>query len=419
MRESPWPRIGARNLGRNRQRTLLTALGLAVGYLACVFLIGWTAGLQAQMVENATSLVGGRIEINDAAFRSEQSLYDTIGGRGGVDVAALLRAVEADEAVAAAAPRVYAGGLVSSGDSTVSGSLVGVDPEREAAVTRFLDPLVAGALPAAGANELVIGEALGRRLGIGLGDELTLVGSAADGSLAADLYTVAGIFRTGLLEFDASTAVMSLGDLQTLMVLDPARIHEIAVATVDPWVAEATAARLAGALDAGPRPLAVTPWTTLNPAVVDYVALGDGISWVITAIVFAIVLFGVANTMLMATFERRREFAVMLALGATPEAVVGTVLSEALAVAVLSLAPAAAVALPIMTWLRDAPPSLAWISGEVMLMGALVAPDLRVEYDASTWIRPAAALMATALAGALYPAVRAAATPPADTLSGL
>ena len=98
-------------------------------------------------------------------------------------------------------------------------------------------------------------------------------------------------------------------------------------------------------------------------------------------------------------------------------------LSEALAVADLSLAPAAAVALPIMTWLRDAPPSLAWISGEVMLTGALVAPDLRVEYDTSTWFRPAAALMATALAGGLYlglyPAVRAAATPPADTLSGL
>ena len=371
------------------------------------------------MVENATSLVDGRIEINDAAFRSEQSLYDTIGGREGVDVAALLRAVDADAAVVAAAPRVYAGSLVSRGDSTVSGSLVGIDPEREVAVTRFLDPLVDGALPVEGGNELVIGEALGRRLDTGVGDELTLVGLAADGSLAADLYTVAGIFRTGLLEFDASTAVMPLGDLQTLMVLDPARIHEIAVATVDPWAAEATAVRLAGVLDAGSRPLSVTPWTTLNPAIVDYVALADGMSWVITAIVFSIVLFGVANTMLMATCERRREFAVMLALGATPGAVVRTVLFEALALAAVSLVFAAAVTFPLMLWWRAAPPSLAFVSGEVMLMGALMAPELRVEYDASTWVRPAAALMATALAGALYPAARAARIPPADTFSGL
>ena len=418
MIESPWPRIGGRNLGRQRQRTLLTVLGLAVGYFACVFLIGWTAGIQSQMVENATALVNGQIEISDAEFRAEQSLYDTIGGRGGADVEALLRAVAADEAVVAAAPRVYAGSLVSSGESTVSGSLIGVDVAREVALTRFLDTLVDGALPVADRNELVVGEALGRRLEVGVGDELTLVGSGADGSLAADLYTVTGIFRTGLLDIDASTAVMPLGDLQTFMVLDPGRVHEIAVATVDPWVAEATAARLSGVMDASPRPLAVTPWTVLNPAIVDYVALGESISWVITAIVFSIVLFGVANTMLMATFERRREFAVMLALGATPRAVVMTVFFEALAVGVLSLALAATVTFPLMAWWRSAPPSLAFIAGEVTLMGALVAPDLRVEYDVTTWVWTAVALIVTALAGAVYPAARAARIPPADTLSG-
>ena len=419
MIESPWPRIGWRNLGRHRKRTVLTALGLAVGYFACVFIVGWTAGIQAQMVENATSLVSGQIEINDAEYRPERSLYDTIGGREGADVEALLAAIDADEAVVAAAPRVRSGGLISSGEATTAGSLLGVDPDREVALTRYLDELSAGELPVAGRNELLVGEEMARQLDAGVGDELVLVGSGADGSTAADLFTVSGVFRTGLLEFDASTAVLPIADLQAFIVLDPGRIHEIAVATVDPWVAAETAARLAAALDAGDRPLAVLPWTELNPAMVEYVALGESMHWVILLVVFSIALFGVANTMLMATFERRREFAVMLALGATPWAVVRAVLFEALAIGVISLALASAFTFPLMAWWRNAPPSLSLFFDDVTIMGALLVPNLRVEYDPPLWGWTAAALIATALLAALWPAARAARVPPADTLSGL
>ena len=419
MRERPWPRIGWRNLGRNPRRTVLTALGLAVGFFAVVFMIGWMRGIAAELVENATSLVSGQIEIHDAEYRPDRSMYDTLGGREGVDVEAMLRTIDADEAVVAAAPRVYAGGLVSSGEATSAGTFMGVDPEREVALTRFLNPLVAGRLPEPGRNELLIGDEMGRQIAAGLGDELVLVGAAADGSMANDLFTVAGIFRTGLVEFDARTAVLAIGDLQALIYLDPDRIHEIAVATADPAAADEAAARLAGALEAGSREIEVASWTVLNPVLVDYVGLAESVYWIFIVIIFAIASFGIANTMLMATFERRREFAVMLALGATPRAIMGTVLSEALAVGVLSLAIGSAVTFPLMVWWATAPPSLAWLFGSVTLQGALLEPSLRVGYDLPGWTLSAFALLLTAVLAALYPAAKAARVPPADTLSGL
>ncbi len=419
MRERPWPRIGWRNLGRNPRRTLLTALGLAVGFFAVVFMIGWMRGITAELVENATSLVSGQIEIHHAEYRPDRSMYDTLGGREGVDVEAMLRTIDADEAVVAAAPRVYAGGLVSSGEATSAGTFMGVDPEREVALTRFLDPLVAGRLPEPGRNELLIGDEMGRQIAAGLGDELVLVGAAADGSMANDLFTVAGIFRTGLVEFDARTAVLALGDLQALIYLDPDRIHEIAVATADPAAADEAAARLAEAIDADGREIEVASWTVLNPVLVDYVGLAESMYWIFIVIIFAIASFGIANTMLMATFERRREFAVMLALGATPRAIMGTVLSEALAVGVLSLAIGSAVTFPLMVWWATAPPSLAWLFGSVTLQGALLEPSLRVGYDLPGWTLSAFALLLTAVLAALYPAAKAARVPPADTLSGL
>ena len=418
MSDTPWPRIGWRNLGRYPKRTVLTALGLASGYFAVVFMVGWSEGITTEMVENATSLIGGQIEMYDAEYRPERSIYDTIGGREGTDIAALLRAVDGDTAVVAAAPRVYAGGLVSTGVATSPGMLMGVDIQREPRLSRFLDALPAGRLPRAGRNELLIGEVMAEQIAADLGDELVVVAPAADGSLASDLFTLVGLYRTGLVEFDGLFTVMAMGDLQSLVVLGPGRIHEIAVATADPWAAEATATRLDGSI-AADGAIEIVPWTTLRPEMVEYVALAGSFYWIVLLVVYGIAIFGVANTMLMATFERRREFAVMLVLGATPLAIVATVLFEALAVGVLSLGIGAGITLPIMVWWHNAPPDLSWLDGDLTIMGALLQPSLRVEYNVSMWITAAVLLILTALLAALYPALRASRVPPADTLSGL
>jgi len=419
MGENPWLRIGWRNLGRHRKRTVLTALGLAVGYFAVVFMVGWSEGLMAEMVENATGLVSGQIEIHDAEYRPERSLYDTIGGRDGTDFAHLLAGIAADPGVVAATPRVYAGGLVSSGESTSAAMLMGIDPARERTVSRFLDELVDGRMPESGRNELAIGTEMARQLGVGVGDDVVVVAPGADGSMGNDLYVVAGVFRTGMVELDASNAVLPLVDLQTLITLDPGRIHEIAVTTQDPGVADDTAGRLIAALAPNDLALEVASWTELNPVLVEFVALIDSFYVVIIFIVFGVAIFGVANTMLMATYERRREIAVMLALGATPRAVVMTVLYEATAMGLVSLVFAVGVTLPLMTWWHNAPPDLSSLYGDLTMQGVLIRPMLRVEWNLAIWIWGGVALVATALLAALYPAAMAARAKPADTLSGL
>ena len=419
MTENPWPRIGWRNLGRHRKRTVLTALGLAVGYFAVVFTIGWGEGLMAEMVENATGLVSGQIEIHDVEYRPERSLYNTIGGRDGADVVQLLDGITAEAGVVAAAPRVYAGGLVSSGESTSAGMLMGIDPERERSVSRFLDELVDGRVPQPGRNELAIGTEMARQLAVSVGDDVVVVAPGADGSTGNDLYAVAGIFRTGMVELDASNAVLPLTDLQTLITLDPSRIHEIAVATEDPWIADDAAGRLVAALTPADLGVAVAPWTELNPVIVEFVALMDAFYFIIYFIVFGIAIFGVANTMLMATYERRREIAVMLALGARPLSVVKTVLYEAAAMGLVALALGLVVSLPLMFWWNTAPPDLRGLYGDLTMQGVLIRPVLRVEWNLGSWVGGGIALVVTALLAALYPAARAARVPPADTLSGL
>jgi len=414
-----WGRIGWRNLGRNRRRSLVTAVGLGAGYFAVVFLTGWADGITAELVENATGLVSGQIEIHSAEYRPDRSLYETIGGRDGADVDAILATVDRDPAVTAAAPRVYAGGLISSGEATVAGMLMGIDTGRELALSRFLDELSAGALPVPGRNEIVIGTEMARQLEAGVGDEVVVVTQGADGSMGNDLFSIAGVFRTGLNELDTAFAVMPIADLQRLAALDPGRIHEISIATADASMAPETAGRLATALAPAGLDLEVAPWTELRPELAEYVALAQTFYGVVFVVVFVVALFGVANTMLMATFERRREFAVLLALGTTPVKVVLVVIAEAVALGLLSLAVGAAVTFPLMAWWHAAPPDLGWLYGELTMFGALLRPTLRVEMTPAIWIWGAVALLVTAVVAALYPAAKSARIPPADILSGL
>jgi ABC-type lipoprotein release transport system permease subunit len=419
MASGPWWRIGWRNLGRNRRRTLITAAGPAFGYLAVVVLIGLMDGLTAEMIESGTGVLSGQLQVHDFEYRPERKIYDTIGGRAGADVDRLVREIAADPVIEAAAPRVFAGGLVSSGESTVAGILMGVDPELEAGVSRLMHGMVRGRTPATGTNEILIGTEMARQLEVDVGDEVILVAPAADGSMGNDLYTVSGVYQSGMAELDASYAVLPIASLQILVALDPGRIHEIAASVTDPWLAPEAADRLADRLAPLGLDIEVASWTELRPEMLDYAQLADGWRFVVIFIVFAIAIFGVANTMLMATYERRRELAVMLALGTTPFSIVRSVLSEALALGILSLAFGAAITFPVMFWFHNAPPDLSWLYGDYTIFGALIRPRLRVEYHFAMALWTGVALLITALLASLYPAARAARVPPADTLSGL
>lgn len=414
-----WWLIGWRNLGRNPRRTFITALGLAAGYFAVIFMVGFADGLKVEMIDNGTGLMTGQIQIHSPRYRPDFSLYETIGGRAGADFQAVIRTVVRDPAVVAAAPRVYGAGLLSSGQSTRGGMLMGIDLDREPRVSRLMNSLWQGRAPAPAANELMIGTEMACRLELQVGDEVILVAPAADGSMGNDIFRVCGLYRTGMADLDGAFALIPIRSLQRLLALEPERVHEIALSTADPWLAPEAGRRLAVGLAPLGVELEVLDWTGLRPEMLEYALLMDSWYSIVVLIVFSIVLFGVANTMLMSTYERRREFSVMLALGARPHQILLTVVSEATALGWISLVLGVAVTFPLIAWWHHSPIDLSWIYGDLTMLGALIRPVLRVEYNLPVSLWTGLALLLTAVTAGLYPAARAAWLPPADTLSGL
>lgn len=417
MKGASW-RIGWRNLGRNRRRTLITTLGLALGYLSVVLMSGLSRGLVSEMIDNGTGMVTGQLQVFAEDYLPDRGIYETIGGREGVDVEALVAEVAADPNISAATPRVYAGGLVSTGQATAAGVILGVDPEREIHVSRLLSHIDEGRGPTPGQYEVVIGREMARQLDAGPGDEVVVVAPGADGSLGNDLFIVSGIFTTTVTELDLGYAVVPIEVLQELVSLPPGRIHEIAARVDDPWAADDAAAGVRSAIGSAGPATVVLPWTEFRPEMVEYAHLMSSMEWMLIVFVFGMAIWGVANTMLMSSFERRREFAVLLAIGGGPGFIVRSVLIEAVVLGALALAVGLAVTLPILAWWKAAPPDMSWVYGGFTMAGGLMRPILRVEWPTSMMLITAGAMFVTALAAALYPAYRSSRVPPADTLAG-
>ena len=410
-----WWRIAWRNLWRNRRRTILTASALSFGFVASVLMIGYMDGIVEELVSNGTRVATGQVQIQAEDYKPERSIHATMGGREGLDVAALLAAVEAQDGILGAAPRLYGGGLVSSGDETVGAVLMGVDAGREAAVSRFGSGLVAGAMP--GPGEILLGRSMAETVEAEVGDEVVLVAPAADGSTGNDLFAVSGIFSVGVGAYDDSYALLEMVSLAELMAMDPGRIHEVAVSVERIREPDIPAARIAEAAAAVAPGLRTEAWSAFLGQlyfIVNYVA---AFNYVVAVMIFGMASFGVANAMLIATFERRREFAVARSLGTSGGGIGRIVLFEGVLLGLVSLAAGMALAVPLMVYIHNNPIDLSRFVGTYSFVGSAVRPMLTVEYSVWGPLVSAAALVGTGIVSALLPAWRAVRVPPADALA--
>ncbi len=406
-----------RNLWRNRRRTFITMAAIAFGYAMLLFVACLMAGLRWQMIQNGTCLVMSQIQIHAPAYYPNRSLQKTLGGRKGTDVSALLASISADRRVSAVAPRVYGYALLSAAHRSAGVELMGVVPDLEPKITTLNTQIAKGTyLTARLPKGVVIGDKLASTIGIELNSEIVLLTQAADGSMGNDVYIVVGILHTGLDSVDRGLVLMSLSSLQDLLHLAPARIHEVGIklnhinAATD--VAAALEVQLGKTL-----PVRVMAWPELAPELANYVQFNKGVTVVLFFIFFLVAVIGVMNTMLMAVFERTREFGMLMAVGMRPSQVIRLILTEAAGLGVASLVVGAALGVPLLWYLQVHGLDLGGATGEVVSVAGVVVGHLWYgRQDFPAYSEAAVGLAATALVSALYPAWRAAQLRPTEAM---
>ncbi len=261
------------------------------------------------MINVATTVYHGHMQVQREGYLEDPSIRKVIH-----DASEVRAAVQAVPGVVAVSTRGQAFALASSEERTFGVQVVGVVPEEERQVSSLPSNVRIGTyLGSHEGYEAVIGAPLARNLRVELGDEVTLLGQGQDGSLAASVVTVVGIFESGAREVDSGMIHIPYKTFTEIFSM-PEAAHSLVLKLEDLDDDRAVQTRLIRALPSDQK-LRALRWDELMPGMKQSIELDMVSGWFFYFGLILVVVFSILNTFLMSVLERTREFGVMLAIG--------------------------------------------------------------------------------------------------------
>jgi len=393
-----------RNLWRHSRRTVVTVAAMSLALFVLILYSGLIEGYLQNMEGNILDLEVGDVQAHAGDYLNRPSIYTRID-----EPESLLDTLEGQGYRATA--RLLGGGLVAAGDSSAGASFRGIDVERDAGVSQiYLHVNDGDWLDPAEPKGVVIGRRLAQTLDVETGDELVLLGQAADGSTANDLFEVRGVLmgvgdatdRSGIfLTAEAFREFFALSDGAHQIILR--RQGEQALDDV------AMAVRSAGG------ELDVKTWRELMPTMASMLDSTRGLIQIVFYVVYVVIAILVLNAMLMAVFERIREFGVLKAIGVSPATVLKIILVEAGLQTGIAILIGVALSIPGLWYLTNVGIDMGAMGG-ISLMGVAFNQIWYAIVTPYTFWAPVAALVVMVSLAVSYPAFKAARLGPLEAM---
>jgi putative ABC transport system permease protein len=326
-------KIALRNIFRNRRRTFLTGLSIAVAVMIVIYLWSLIMGVIEDMTDNFIKSSTGHVRILNREYLRREAMLPLEANVA--DYQALEQIIKADKDVTVQTGRIKFGVLLNyqGGNKPIMG--IGIDPSKEEKVFGLSQKIVSGRPIVWGAEEMNIGDKLARELNVNVGDTLTILTQTAYGSIAAMNLKIVGVFRYGAASIDNRTFYMPLDKAQRLLDLE-GRVTEIFILVKNMDKAPEVAARLKAKINQKfPGKYVAKPWQ--DNGLLYYISmLVKYIYGFIYAVILILASFTILNTMFMSVLERTREIGMMKALGMKNGQIVRMILLEAMLVGILA-----------------------------------------------------------------------------------
>jgi ABC-type lipoprotein release transport system permease subunit len=401
-------RYAMRSVGRNARRTALSVLGIGVGCALALFMESINRGRDELFARMAAYSGAGHLRVVPKGWRERRDPRLRLA-----DASADLAAARALTGVAAVTVRARAQVLLAMGTHVLPVEMVGVDPENELRTYRFVQKVQQGRYLLPGeSGAIVVGKAAAERLFVELDDDVLATAVGQGGQIESAMFRIVGIVATGSEEIDASICQVALPDLERLTGL--AGAGEVTVMLADWRADEAARAQLGPSVAPGDE---VLTWAEITPEFKGHMEQDKASSRFVSAVILLIVLLGVASAQLAAVLERRREFAVLSALGMSAGRMVRLVLQEALALGLAGATVGLALGLPIVWKLAHSGLDFRrYMGSSYSFQGVVIEPV--IYGDLGGWIAWYVLVVAVgaSVAASLYPALFAARTDPAAAL---
>ena len=393
-------RIAWRNLGRNRKRSLLAVGAIAIGQFSFLAVAALLNGYTDDFLDSLTGPLVGHIQVHAYEWRDERSIDLVMD-----DIDAKLAEIRSDPGVAHASARIYAPVLAALTEDGFMSVVVGIDPEAETHDSGLLPAGVrSGAFEG---RSVLVGRGFARRYDIAPGMELALVGQDVDGSIASGLFTVADTIRSPVEIVNNLGIVMTLDDARDLLAMSE-DAHEIIVHVRNSDVIDETVSRLSGAPTLAESE--VLPWRDVVPQLVAMIGMMDAFILIVLGVVFIAAAAGIANTMLMSTFERTHEFGMLLSLGCGPGRLARMITVEAVILGLIGVGTGTVLGLVFLAVTSQTGLDYAALSGgetyEVAFKGLQMGTVVNPRLYASDIAAGIMAVFLTSLLSVIWPILR-------------
>ena len=391
-------RLAWRNIWRQPRRTWLTTGAMVFSNTLLIFMMSLQFGTYELMIDNSLQAFSGHLQVQAPGYKDDMKMRQSVP-----DIQTLAAEYREDAAFQNVAARGGAFALASSDDRSYGIQIFGVEPDFEPGVSNIPGLVKQGRfLSDTDATEIVIGAVLARNLRVSLGDELTLLGTGRDGSFAATIVSVVGIFNSGVVDLDRSIAEIPLGVFQDTFAMNGAG-HQIVMTTSD--LSQVAAAKL-GAEKLLPHDsdLVVHDWDALQPGLKQAIKADLTSAAFMYILLVVLVAFSVMNTQLMSVLERTKEFGIVMALGLTPGRLGRLVMLETALMGIMGLLLGALLGALVTSWLNVT--GFAYPGMEEMAANFNLPPRMYPRVSLLTLLAGPAVVFIGTLVAALYPALR-------------
>jgi putative ABC transport system permease protein len=314
-------RLATRNLLRQRRRALLALATVCGGVVAYLLAGGFIHWIFQDMRESTIHSQLGHIQITRPGYFRE-GLGDPYSYLLPADTGAL--GIDAEHRFRTVAPRLAFSGLVSKGEDTISFVGEGIDPQREAPVTRAITIVAGRDLTEAPPASVLLGEGLAANLGAQPGDMVVLLATTADGGINAVELEVAGLFATITKAYDDTVLRAPIDIARQLMRVEGTTSWVVLLDDTEATVP--TVAQLSERLPADR--FEIIPWSDLADFYNKTVELFSRQVGVVRILIALIVVLSISNTLSMAVIERTGEIGTAMALGVRRRGILVQFLSE-------------------------------------------------------------------------------------------
>lgn len=313
-----------RNVWRNPRRSFLTLSAIAFACILLVFMLSFQLGSYESMINASVRLSTGHLQIQALGYQNDRKMEQVVP-----DPRKIMERLGRIPGISGITVRSYAFAMASSSSRTRGIMVMGIDPASEGKVTTLPTQIREGKyLDQDESDGCLIGTLLSRMLRAGIGDEITLLGMGLDGSVAATVVRVSGIYSSGIEEIDRSVLSIPNSRFDEIFSMNSS-VHAVVISAHDLSNLRSAAEMIKKNLGKDLRALAVLDWGELTPGLKQSIKLDLFSGFLMYTALVLVVAFSITNTFIMAIFERNKEFGVLMALGARPGRLVGMLLAEA------------------------------------------------------------------------------------------